>query len=455
MRVASQHQSSMRVSAGETVRRAPSEARVAARPHGPTGAVSRGDRRRAYASGAPLWTSPSRYSAKRDQDAPGERHNANAPCHGAPAAKPPLIPLRQRTRRLIPDPRPRFDRNATHRGHATAHHKQINFTIIPEEQTSEPRTYANFCSIAHTPFDFTLTFCEVMPLSEKEVHEAAQDHVVRAPCPGAHRRPGAVHPEPRRRAAGTPPCVPGQLLECRVETEPTRGALMKSAKDDERIIDTLAEQHPNADTELHYRNAFELLVATILSAQSTDERVNMVTPALFQRYPDPRALAAATPSELERQILSTGFFRQKSKALIGMAHTSSSNMRGGAGQHGALTTLPGVGRKTANVVLGHALGVPGLPVDRHVLRVANRIGIAEVTTRTGRERSCARHYPTQSGRSPPTCRFSTGAASAAPNRCAISARSGPTATITGSWCRASRTRRCRRRPWRGRVAKRA
>jgi endonuclease III len=153
---------------------------------------------------------------------------------------------------------------------------------------------------------------------------------------------------------------------------------MKSPKAVERIIDTLAEQHPNADTELRYRNAFELLAATILSAQSTDERVNMVTPALFRRYPDAVALAAASPAELERLIVSTGFFRQKAKALIGM---SKQLVEQHAGEVPAdmerLTALPGVGRKTANVVLGHALGVPGLPVDRHVLRVSNRIGIAE------------------------------------------------------------------------------
>src|SRR6185369_17139156 len=153
---------------------------------------------------------------------------------------------------------------------------------------------------------------------------------------------------------------------------------MKSADVTRRIIETLAEQHPNADTELHYRNAFELLVATILSAQSTDARVNMVTPALFHKYPDARALAKATPGELEPVILSTGFFRQKSKALIGMAQGLVAEHEGNVPadmEH--LTKLPGVGRKTANVVLGHALGVPGLPVDRHVLRVSNRIGIAE------------------------------------------------------------------------------
>ena len=153
---------------------------------------------------------------------------------------------------------------------------------------------------------------------------------------------------------------------------------MKSASETRRILDTLETQHPGADTELHYRNAFELLAATILSAQSTDQRVNLVTPALFERYPDARALAKATPGALETLIHSTGFFRAKSKALVGMA-------RALVDDHGAevpadmaaLTMLPGVGRKTANVVLGHALGVPGLPVDRHVLRVANRIGIAE------------------------------------------------------------------------------
>jgi endonuclease-3 len=152
---------------------------------------------------------------------------------------------------------------------------------------------------------------------------------------------------------------------------------MKSSATTRRIIRTLSKQHPNADTELHHRNAFELLVATILSAQSTDERVNIVTPALFERYPDAKALAAATTAELEPLILSTGFFRQKSKALIGMAQQLVAKHRGQVPTDmDRLTELPGVGRKTANVVLGHALGVPGLPVDRHVLRVSNRIGIA-------------------------------------------------------------------------------
>src|SRR5262245_53582659 len=153
---------------------------------------------------------------------------------------------------------------------------------------------------------------------------------------------------------------------------------MKSAATTRRVIETLAEQHPNADTELHYRNPFELLAATILSAQSTDQRVNIVTPALFKRYPDARAMASAAAPDLEKLILSTGFFRQKSKALSGMPQKLVADHGGEVpADMEKLTALPGVGRKTANVVLGHALGVPGLPVDRHVLRVSNRIGIAE------------------------------------------------------------------------------
>lgn len=142
------------------------------------------------------------------------------------------------------------------------------------------------------------------------------------------------------------------------------------------VFDRLDAMHPDATTELNFRTPFELLVATILSAQCTDARVNLVTPALFDRYPDARALAAADPETLEPMVQPTGFFRAKSRALSGMS-------RALVDEHGgevpasmeALVALPGVGRKTANVVLGHALGVPGLPVDRHVLRVANRIGL--------------------------------------------------------------------------------
>jgi endonuclease III len=151
----------------------------------------------------------------------------------------------------------------------------------------------------------------------------------------------------------------------------------KSVADTRRIMAKLEGQHPNADTELNFSTPYELLVATILSAQCTDERVNRVTPTLFKRYPNAAALAKATTAELEPQIQSTGFFRAKSRSLLGMATEVVERHRGEIpGTMPELVELPGVGRKTANVVLGHALGVPGLPVDRHVLRVANRIGIA-------------------------------------------------------------------------------
>ncbi len=151
---------------------------------------------------------------------------------------------------------------------------------------------------------------------------------------------------------------------------------MKSSAVARRIFDALERHYPDADTELAYRTPFELLVATILSAQSTDQRVNLVTPDLFTRYPDALALAAATPAALEPLILPTGFFRQKSRSLIRMAGALVERHGGEVPREmEALVALPGVGRKTANVVLGHALGVPGLPVDRHVLRVTNRLGL--------------------------------------------------------------------------------
>jgi endonuclease-3 len=142
------------------------------------------------------------------------------------------------------------------------------------------------------------------------------------------------------------------------------------------IFDRLDVMHPNADTELNFRTPFELLVATILSAQCTDARVNAVTPALFAQYPDARALAVPAPETLEPLIQPTGFFRMKARSLAGMARALVDRHDGEVpASMDALVALPGVGRKTANVVLGHALGVPGFPVDRHVLRVANRIGI--------------------------------------------------------------------------------
>jgi endonuclease-3 len=160
------------------------------------------------------------------------------------------------------------------------------------------------------------------------------------------------------------------------------------------VLHKLYTQHPDADTELDYQNPYQLLVATILSAQSTDAGVNRVTPALFQRYPTAAALAAARAEELEPHIHSTGFFRSKAKALMGMARALVEHHGGEVPKTmDALVELPGVGRKTANVVLGHALGVPGLPVDRHVLRVSNRIGIAKSDDPIEVERQLCRALP--------------------------------------------------------------
>jgi endonuclease-3 len=153
---------------------------------------------------------------------------------------------------------------------------------------------------------------------------------------------------------------------------------VKTAAASRTILRKLHAQHPGADTELDFANPYQLLVATILSAQSTDAGVNRVTPALFKRYPDARALALAKAEDLEPLIRTTGFFRAKARSLMGMASAVMADHGGRIpATMDALVELPGVGRKTANVVLGHALGVPGFPVDRHVLRVSNRIGIAE------------------------------------------------------------------------------
>lgn len=160
------------------------------------------------------------------------------------------------------------------------------------------------------------------------------------------------------------------------------------------VLERLLRHFPAPDTELAYRNAFELLVATVLSAQSTDARVNETTPALFGRYPDARSLAAADPVDVEPLVHATGFFRVKARAIITLSQRLVAEHGGEVpADMDALTALPGVGRKTANVVLGHALGVPGLPVDRHVLRVTERIGLTHDTTPEGVERDLCAALP--------------------------------------------------------------
>ena len=140
------------------------------------------------------------------------------------------------------------------------------------------------------------------------------------------------------------------------------------------VVELLEELYPDARCALTHTNAYELLVATILSAQCTDERVNMVTPTLFARYPAPADLAHADPNAVEDVIRSTGFFRSKTKSLIGMAQTVEERFGGEVPvELDDLVTLPGVGRKTANVVRSVWFGVPGLPVDTHVTRLSHRL----------------------------------------------------------------------------------
>ena len=142
----------------------------------------------------------------------------------------------------------------------------------------------------------------------------------------------------------------------------------------------LTEEYPDAECELDHKNPFQLLAATILSAQCTDKRVNLVTPALFAAYPEPEDLAGAVPHELEEIVRSTGFYASKARSLLGMAQrlveVYDSEVPGSMAD---LTSLPGVGRKTANVVRSVALDLPGLPVDTHVGRLSRRLGMTVET----------------------------------------------------------------------------
>jgi endonuclease-3 len=144
------------------------------------------------------------------------------------------------------------------------------------------------------------------------------------------------------------------------------------------IARKLSQLYPHAHCALHCANPLQLLIATILSAQCTDERVNRVTPALFARYPDARAFAEADQSELERMIQSTGFFRNKAKNIIACCRQLVESHDGEVPRTMTeLVPLPGVGRKTANVILGNAFDVPGIPVDTHVGRLSRRMGLSE------------------------------------------------------------------------------
>jgi endonuclease-3 len=171
-------------------------------------------------------------------------------------------------------------------------------------------------------------------------------------------------------ALSAKPRVARPALNVARETVAARGARARA------IARALARAYPDADCALHHRNAWELLVATILSAQCTDAMVNKVTPDLFAAYPGPADLAAAPPGRVEALIKRTGFFRQKTKSIQATA-------RSVAEQHGGrvpesmeeLVKLPGIGRKTANVIRGTAFGLPAIFVDTHVRRLSNRLGL--------------------------------------------------------------------------------
>lgn len=166
-----------------------------------------------------------------------------------------------------------------------------------------------------------------------------------------------------------------------------------------KILEILEQMYPNPKTALNHNSPFELLVATILSAQCTDERVNMITPKLFATYPDAYALSQATPDEVAELIKTAGLWQTKSKNLVATAKILVE-------QHGGevprtreeLEKLPGVGRKTANVVLSNAFNIPAIAVDTHVFRVANRLGLADGNTPLAVEKQLMQVIPKEKWR---------------------------------------------------------
>ncbi len=179
-----------------------------------------------------------------------------------------------------------------------------------------------------------------------------------------YARPAPVRRPTRAARTGASPYDPGETPLSR-----TRRA--------RRMARELAVIHPDAHCELDFTNAFELLVATVLSAQTTDKMVNKVTPTLFARYPDARALAGADRAELEEILKPTGFFRAKTNSVLGLSRALVERFDGEVpGRLADLVTLPGVGRKTANVVLNVAFGESTMAVDTHIFRLGNRTGLA-------------------------------------------------------------------------------
>jgi len=177
------------------------------------------------------------------------------------------------------------------------------------------------------------------------------------------------------------------------EQNPTPASLAPRARA-EVIFHRLAARYPDAKSGLHFRNPYELFVAAILSAQCTDERVNTVTPSLFSHYPTVQDLAAADPNELAAQIKPLGLYKTKTRNLLASARLVAERHGGKIPRdRESLLALPGVGRKVANVVLSNAFGLPALAVDRHVFRVAHRLGLAAAGTADGTEAELTALWP--------------------------------------------------------------
>jgi endonuclease III len=194
----------------------------------------------------------------------------------------------------------------------------------------------------------------------------------------------------------------GKVLPARKARKPSAAAKPRGRKRLPRLpaspptlLADLKRLYPDAKCALDYRNAYELLCATILSAQCTDARVNMVTPALFARYPTPFELARANPADVEEIIKSTGFFRNKTKSLIGMAKALVADHRGEVPRTmEELRKLPGVGRKTANVILGNAYNInEGVTVDTHVTRLSGLLGLSKQVDAEKIEQELMRQFP--------------------------------------------------------------
>jgi endonuclease III len=197
------------------------------------------------------------------------------------------------------------------------------------------------------------------------------------------------------RSTDKPPAkrLRGKRGKSRARIKPFRGAAL--AQHTIEVVERLRREYPDAHCELDYRSPYELLVATILSAQTTDKRVNLVTPALFARFPSVDTLAVADPAVLEDIIRSTGFFRAKARSLIGMATAVMARFAGAIPATMAeLVSLPGVGRKTSNVVLGNAFHRDeGIVVDTHVARLCARLGLTAETDPVKIEQALMRVVP--------------------------------------------------------------